>query len=117
MAVRVSIDRAALRRAVTSRSGYLQNVTDRAARNARQAAPGSMPNQITSRVQGDTGIVTSHHPASVFVVFGTRPHRIVARRAKALRFEVGGRIVFAKSVRHPGTRPNNFLLDALRRAL
>lgn len=29
---------------------------------------------------------------------GTRAHRITARRAKALRFVVGGRVVFAKSV-------------------
>jgi hypothetical protein len=34
-----------------------------------------------------------------------------------LRFMVGGRIVYAKLVRHPGTRPNNFMLRALPEAL
>ena len=35
---------------------------------------------------------------------GVRPHVIRPRRAKALRFVSGGRIVFAKVVHHPGTR-------------
>ena len=40
-----------------------------------------------------------------FVELGTRPHMIYPRRAQALRFEVRGKTVFAKYVRHPGTRP------------
>lgn len=36
---------------------------------------------------------------------GTRPHRIRARRGKMLKFQKGGRTVFAPSVLHPGTRP------------
>ena len=35
---------------------------------------------------------------------GTRPHVIVPRRARALRFLVGGRVVFARRVMHPGTQ-------------
>jgi hypothetical protein len=45
---------------------------------------------------------------------GTRPHIIRPRRAKALRFRVGGQVVFAKVVRHPGTRARPFLDRALR---
>lgn len=45
---------------------------------------------------------------------GTRPHTIRPRRAKALRFVVGGRVVYAKVVQHPGTRPRPFLDRALR---
>lgn len=45
---------------------------------------------------------------------GTRPHIIRPRRAKALRFRMGGRIVYAKFVRHPGTRARPFLDRALR---
>jgi len=40
-----------------------------------------------------------------YVEYGTRPHVIYPRRAQALRFEVRGKTVFAKYVRHPGTRP------------
>lgn len=35
---------------------------------------------------------------------GARPHTIRPRRARALRFTVRGRVVYAKSVRHPGNR-------------
>jgi len=45
---------------------------------------------------------------------GTRPHIIRPRRAQALRFRVGGRIVYARVVHHPGTRARPFLDRALR---
>ena len=35
----------------------------------------------------------------------------------ATLFEVGGRVVYAASVRHPGTRPNDFLSRAMREVL
>jgi hypothetical protein len=38
---------------------------------------------------------------------GTQPHLIRARNARALRFQAGG-IRFARSARHPGTRPLRF---------
>ena len=53
-------------------------------------------------------------PYGKFVISGTRPHLIEARNAKALRFTVGGRVVFAKSVQHPGTKPNPYPKRAAR---
>jgi len=44
---------------------------------------------------------------------GTRPHIITPNRAQVLRFSSRGRIVYARSVRHPGTKPNKFLADNL----
>ncbi|MGW8357403.1 HK97 gp10 family phage protein [Streptomyces wedmorensis] len=44
---------------------------------------------------------------------GTKPHIIRPQRAKALKFKVGGRTVFAKVVHHPGTRARPFLDRAL----
>lgn len=44
---------------------------------------------------------------------GTRPHVIRPRNAQVLRFRVGGRVVFAKVVNHPGTRARPFLDRAL----
>lgn len=52
-----------------------------------------------------------------FVNDGTRPHVIRPRTAKALRFTVGGRVVYARVVRHPGTRGTRFLDRALREVL
>lgn len=63
------------------------------------------------------GGVTSHAPYSAFVHQGTRPHVIRPRNASALRFEMGGRRVFAASVNHPGTRPRPFLTNAVVRTL
>lgn len=51
---------------------------------------------------------------AAFVNDGTRPHIIRPRRAQALRFRIGGRIVYAKVVHHPGTRARPFLDKALR---
>ena len=35
---------------------------------------------------------------------GTKPHRIVARKAQVLRFTSGGRVIYTRSVMHPGTQ-------------
>lgn len=47
--------------------------------------------------------------------FGTGPHTILPRRGRFLRFKVGDRWVFARSVRHPGTRARPTLAPAARR--
>jgi hypothetical protein len=55
-----------------------------------------------------------------FILNGTPPHiiRAIENRPNAhLRFMVGGQVVFAKLVRHPGTRPDNFIARALPVAL
>lgn len=71
------------------------------------------------------------------VEFGTRPHEIRPRKARALRFPgsgvpttLGGRVrtgaaralgngafVFAKVVRHPGTKAQPYMVPGARRAL
>lgn len=47
---------------------------------------------------------------------GRGPYKIRPRRAKALRFKVGGRIVFARSVTHPGIKPRKFGRNATQSA-
>lgn len=94
--------------------------TERVAAAARREAPGSMKDGIRSgmsrRGREASGFVTSTHPATIYVISGTRPHVIRPVRAAALRFTVGGRVVFAKVVHHPGTQANDFLTRALRAA-
>lgn len=51
------------------------------------------------------------------VEFGTGPHVIVPRRRKALRFKVGGSVVFAKRVNHPGTKAKPFMVPGAKQAL
>jgi len=45
----------------------------------------------------------------------TRAHLIAAKQAKALAFSLGGQLVFAKRVNHPGSRipAHSFLRSAL----
>jgi hypothetical protein len=80
---------------------------------------GNLESRIVKRV-GSLGGVPVVFVGAVGVKYalwhheGTQPHVIVPRNKKVLRFEVGGAVVFAKRVNHPGTRPNRFLLNALR---
>ena len=70
-----------------------------------------MPQEYSAlRVTG--GVETRGVPYAAAVHEGSRPHRIVARRAKALRFMMGGEVVFRKSVWHPGTKARPFLTNA-----
>lgn len=48
---------------------------------------------------------------------GARPHVILPKKAKYLRFTVAGKIVFASRVNHPGNRPNPYLARWLREAV
>ncbi|MDJ1137926.1 hypothetical protein [Streptomyces iconiensis] len=122
----IRIDWGAVDRMLRSPTGMvgrdLRRRADRAAASARRDAPGSMPSQIAGPAIGRRGgelsaTITSRHPATVYVVNGTVPHIIRPVSRKALRFNVGGRTVFAKVVNHPGTRPNDFLTKALRTAI
>lgn len=58
--------------------------------------------------------VVVNDPVGQFLELGTRPHKIRARNAKVLRFEVGGRVVYARVVNHPGTKATHFLAKATR---
>jgi hypothetical protein len=49
---------------------------------------------------------------AVMVHDGTRAHAIVARRGRVLRFVAGGRVVYARRVRHPGSRPQPWMTTA-----
>jgi hypothetical protein len=99
----------------------LRRRVERVQRSAERLAPGSMGQTITSSIRytsgGPVGSITVRHPAALFVVYGTRPHVIRPRRRDGvLRFTVNGRVVYAKYANHPGTRPNRFMVEALREA-
>lgn len=53
-----------------------------------------------------------HAPHARFVIEGTRPHLITPKNKKALRWSVGGKFAFAKEVKHPGYRGDNYLQRA-----
>jgi hypothetical protein len=122
------LNRTAIQRMLRLPGGMVYRDMERRVRRveaeARRRAPGSMGDgnnltvQIRSGPGGDfQGVINSRHPATLYVIGGTRPHVIRPVRARALKFTVGGSTVYAKIVMHPGTQPNNFLRDALRAAL
>jgi hypothetical protein len=128
MSAEVRIDASRLERMLRLPGGpgarLLRRRADRVAARARVlgARHGSMGRFVQDPVvsgsgRGLTAVIECTHPATRFVLFGTRPHLIRPRRARALRFEVEGQQVFAQLVRHPGTRADNFMEQALRDVL
>lgn len=81
-------------------------------------APGTFRDSLAIRQYGGRGQITlafvAEQPLAKFIIEGTAPHRIEPVTAKALRFfNSSGDVVFAKSVQHPGTKPNDFVGEAV----
>ena len=100
--------------------GLLRRFADRVVEAARSKAlkrSGYLASQISSVVEKDSAAIYAKAPYSAYVEFGTRPHLILPKRARALRFEVDGEVVFARRVHHPGTQPQPFLFPAVYEAI
>ena len=120
---RIRLDRAALNRSI---QGASRNELEAAARQVVNRAKVLAPVD-TGRLRASIRVesrrtftlrsvytIGSDVEYAAFVNDGTRPHVIRARNAQVLRFRVGGRVVYAKAVNHPGTRAKPFLDRALR---
>lgn len=89
-------------------------------RRGPKRRPGTLRDSIVKRVVMSGGKpavqVGSEDPIALYHHEGTRPHVIVPRTAPRLVFYSAraGRVIYAKRVNHPGTRPNRFLTNALR---
>lgn len=68
---------------------------------------------VVSGSSGIVGTVSALDKKAMMHHNGTRPHLIFPVNKQTLRFYSRGRIVYAKVVRHPGTKPNKFLTDNL----
>lgn len=122
MVNRVTLDKAgitadAVRFATPPVRGATRRVLNRSAvfcpvDTGRLRASGRMKMVVT--VRGPRGIVEYPVTYAAAVEDGSAPHMIQARRKKALRFVMDGRVVFATAVRHPGTRPRPYLGKAAR---
>ena len=56
-------------------------------------------------------------PYARYVINGTAPHEIRPVNASVLAFKAAdGKLVFTRLVRHPGTKPNQFLDEAVEKA-
>lgn len=81
------------------------------------ALKASINYRLVRRGSGLTAVIGSNNRVALMHHQGTRPHIIVPRRAQTLRFYSHGRIVYSKLVHHPGTKPNRYLTDNLRRVI
>lgn len=119
---RIRLDRADLRRVIRDASAReLRTAGRQVVNRAKVLAPvdtgrlrasieGSLNRTWTLRPRFTVGSSVEYAP---MVHDGTRPHVIRPRNARALRFVVGGRVVYARVVHHPGTRARPFLDRAL----
>ena len=126
--VKIAFNEADIRAIIASPSGPGFQLVTRATRlvanQAKLNAPvdtGHLRASITQSVTVSglhvTGRVGSPVSYALDVHEGTRPHVILPRNRKALRFTSRrGALVFALRVMHPGTSGRPFLRDALRRA-
>lgn len=85
----------------------------------RQRRPGTLRDKIVKRVvNGPNGVVVqvgADDEVALIHHEGTFPHVIASRRRPLLVFYWPrvGRVVALRSVNHPGTAPNRFLVDSL----
>lgn len=94
----------------------LMDFADQIAAKMAQEAPvrtGKLRDSIRVKNLGDSiEIGPEGADYGVYVQYGTPPHDIRPKNAKALRFEINGKTVFATVVHHPGTKPNPFATRA-----
>lgn len=124
MTASVRIDQSRLQRLLSAVGGpgerLLLRKAERVADLARQysAGHGSIPDGIVVGPVVDKSVkVLSTNPHTILVHNGSRRHVIRPRRTGGwLRFEVDGRVVYARQVNHPGYRGDPFMTRALRDA-
>ena len=55
-----------------------------------------------------TGVIRAEAPYASFVEYGTKPHKILPKNKKALRFIKDGEEIIVKKVNHPGSKAYPF---------
>ena len=75
---------------------------------------GKLLASIRSQVFGLHGEVSTNSGYGLFVDVDTKPHEIIGN--PFLRFEVGGKTIYARKVLHPGTKGQHLRLRTLRNA-
>jgi len=88
----------------------------RTGRMAGLIGPRRLQSDFGRYLEGGAGVNVASTRAkgyAQFVSSGTRPHVILPKRGKALRFVIAGRTVFARRVNHPGTAANPYLVRHL----
>lgn len=101
--------------------GLIGELTLKGEANCKKEAPkdtGDLMRSITSSLKGKEGIVKTDLEYAKHIIYGTSSYTISVKNKKVLSDINSGStkkkgVVFGKTVRHPGTKPNNFPARAL----
>jgi hypothetical protein len=95
---------------------WAQDTAETANRTAPRGATGRLArsHKVKSATQRGAKVVAIFYAR--FVNRGTKPHTIAAKNAPSLIFTAGGRTIFAKRVRHRGTRGTRYVDKAAQAA-
>lgn len=96
--------------------GLIRELTLKGEDYCKKEAPkdtGDLMRSITSSFQGKDGIVKTDLEYVKYVIYGTSAHDITVKNKKVLSDINSGSthkkgVIFGKTVKHPGTSPNNF---------
>lgn len=91
----------------------LANEVEKTMREKTPTRTGALRASITKEVRDREAVIGPTVHYALFVEAGIRPHEIRPVHAKALRFEMSGRIIFAARVYHPGARPQPFIRETI----
>lgn len=104
----------------------VKNACDEGAQEARDThqykdRSGALTASIDSRLLASgadvaMGEMTAKAPYASHVEGGTVPHVILPKNGRYLKFNIGGRTIFATKVNHPGTKPFPFMGQAYLKA-
>ena len=101
--------------AVMSEMAVMAKISATSARRRVPRKTGELARSIDWRISGLGVEVFADTPYAFYVEQGTRPHRIVARNTRVLRWVPKNQStpVYRPSVRHPGAKPKPFLRKAV----
>lgn len=74
---------------------------------------GNQINSISSEIDEFESITGTHTGYGLFVDQPTAPHVIRPNISKFLRFTIGGQVIYAREVQHPGTKGKFFIQRTL----
>lgn len=130
--ITIDFDEAAINRYLTDVNGpvgvFMERVALLVEAEAKRLAPvrkggpgtpgGRLRASITHEVVLSGGVPVARVGSNVEYLLpvheGSRPHIIVPKNKRALKFQKNNKTIFAKRVNHPGNKPNPFLRDALK---
>lgn len=102
-----------IKRAVMSEMDKIAEDTKQVMWNNAPYDTGNLRDSIAVIKQGDTyQIGPVNVPYAAAQEYGAKPHVIVATAGKVLVFNVGGKTMYAKSVKHPGNKPHPYVRPA-----